>query len=256
MVAEPNEDANDAGHAGKVAVVTGSAVRIGSSIVEDLHAQGLDVVVNYRTSSAPAGALVAKLNAQRSDSAHAVGADIRAHADCRALVDATIAWKGRLDVLVNNASTFYPTPIQTASEDEWNDLFGSNLKGPFFLAQAARSSLASGGGAIVNLLDIWVLKTLAEHPIYSAAKAGLASLTRSLALDLAPEIRVNGVAPGAILWPTDEPDPDYKAATLARVPLGRMGSPAQIARAVRFLALEADYVTGQVIPVDGGASLR
>ncbi|MEM7406621.1 MAG: pteridine reductase [Pseudomonadota bacterium] len=239
-----------------MALVTGSAVRIGSSIVEDLHSQGLNVVVNYRTSAEPADALVAKLNRIRPDSALALAADIRDPAACKALADGAYGWSGRLDVLVNNASTFYPTPIENASEEQWNDLFGSNLKGPFFLAQATRPALAEREGCIINLLDVWVIKTLAQHPVYSAAKAGLASLTRTLALDLAPEIRVNGVAPGAILWPADEPDPDYKAATLARVPLGRMGTPQQIARAVRYLALEANYVTGQTIPVDGGASLR
>jgi pteridine reductase len=241
--------------AGTVALVTGSARRIGAAIALALHAQGASVVVHYRSSAADADALVARLNDERANSALALQADLLDTAALPQMIDGIVAWHGRLDVLVNNASSFYPTPPGTITEEHWDDLVGSNLKAPLFLSQAALPELRKAKGSIVNLVDIHARRPLRNHPVYGSAKAGLAMLTLSLAKDLAPDVRVNGVAPGAILWPEDEMTEATKQSILEQVPMGRAGDPTDIADCVVWLVRDAGYVTGQVIAVDGGRSI-
>lgn len=239
----------------KVALVTGSARRIGNAIVRRLHEAGADVAVHYRGSARDAAALCDELNAARADSASAFAGDLTRLGDIEGLVSGVAAWRDRLDVLVNNASTFYPTPIGTITETQWEDLVGTNLKAPLFLSQAALPMLRAQRGTIVNIVDIHALRPLRDHLVYGPAKAGLAMLTRSLARDLAPDIRVNGVAPGAILWPENGMDEQTRTEIIRRVPLGEPGSPGDIADAVLFLARDATYVTGQILAVDGGRSI-
>jgi pteridine reductase len=239
----------------KVALVTGSSRRIGRSIVCRLHEAGATVAVHYRSSIEEANALVDELNSARADSAAAFAADLTQLDDIDQLVADVSRWRDRLDVLVNNASTFYPTPIGSITDDHWNDLVGTNFKAPLFLCQAAAPGLREHRGAIVNIVDIHAQRPLRDHAVYGPAKAGLAMLTRSLAKDLAPEVRVNGVSPGAILWPEGDMSDDTKDAIIEQVPLGRAGSPEDIADAVLFLARDASYVTGQILAVDGGRSI-
>lgn len=239
----------------QVALVTGSAVRIGATIVRQLHAEGAAVAVHYRRSAEQAEALVDELNAVRPDSARAFKADLASVAELEAMAKAVVAWRKRLDILVNNASSFYPTPIGTITEEHWEDLVSSNLKAPLFLSQAVTPALKEAGGCIVNIVDIHAQKPLKEHLVYGPAKAGLAMLTKSLAKELGPSIRVNGVSPGAILWPTDGLSESAKQSILSQVPLQRTGSPEDIARAVCFLVCDAPYVTGQIIAVDGGRTV-
>ncbi len=239
----------------KVALVTGAARRIGAAIVRKLHADGARVAVHYRGSVKDAEALVSELNALRTNSAAAFQLDLQ---DCDAmpqLVADVVAWGGSLDILVNNASTFYPTPPGDISAKQWDEIIGSNLKAPLFLSQAALSELRRSRGNIINIVDIHARRPLRNHPVYGAAKAGLAMLTRSLAKDLSPEIRVNGVSPGAILWPEDDTGDDVKQSILQQIPLQRCGDPDDIAGCVLYLVRDAAYVTGQIIAVDGGRSL-
>ncbi len=243
------------GLAGQVALVTGAARRIGAAIATRLHAEGASVAIHYRGSESDAVLLSEALNRQRPDSAATFQADLLDTARLDSLVDAVTRWHGRLDVLVNNASSFYPTPVGSITEAEWDDLVGSNLKAPLFLAQAARDALSQARGTIVNIVDIHATRPLRDHPVYGPAKAGLAMLTRSLAKDLAPAIRVNGVAPGAILWPESGLTAAAKKNILAEVPLGEPGAPDDIAGAVLYLVRDATYVTGQIIAVDGGRSI-
>ncbi len=245
----------DQGLAGKVALVTGAARRIGAAIAARLHAGGASVAIHYRGSENDAVLLSEALNRQRPDSAATFQADLLDTPRLDGLVDAVTRWHGRLDVLVNNASSFYPTPVGSITEAEWDDLVGSNLKAPLFLAQAARDALAEARGTIVNIVDIHATRPLRDHPVYGPAKAGLAMLTRSLAKDLAPAIRVNGVAPGAILWPESGLTAGAKQNILAEIPLGEPGTPDDIAGAVLYLVRDATYVTGQIIAVDGGRSI-
>lgn len=240
---------------GKVALVTGAAKRIGAAIATRLHADGANIAIHYRSSASDATALADSLNDQRPDSAVILQADLATMTEMRRLVDAVTAWHGRLDILVNNASSFYPTPLGEMTEDHWDDLIGSNLKAPLFLSQAALVQLRQHRGTIVNLVDIHAQRPLKDHTIYGAAKAGLAMLTRSLAKDLAPEVRVNGVSPGAILWPEDGMGQQTKTTILDQVPLQRAGEPDDIAGCVHYLVAEAKYVTGQIIAVDGGRSI-
>ncbi len=240
---------------GKVALVTGAARRIGADIAVTLHRAGADVVVHYRRSSADAASLVGTLNEHRPASAVAIAADLNQASEIIRLAEAAQAWRGRLDILVNNASSFFPTPLGTVTEADWDDLIGSNLKAPLFLAQALAPAVREAGGNIVNIVDIHGRRPLRNHPVYGPAKAGLEMLTRSLAKDLAPEVRVNGVAPGAILWPESELADETKTSILEQIPLGRAGSPADIAACVLFLICDALYMTGQVIAVDGGRSI-
>lgn len=239
----------------KVALITGSARRIGAAIASALHEQGANVVIHYRNSGDAATALADQLNGTRSDSALAIQADLSDTARLPDLVERVVAWRGRLDILVNNASSFYPTPPGEITEEQWEDLVGSNLKAPLFLSQAALQELRKAHGSIVNIVDIHARRPLRHHTVYGPAKAGLAMLTLSLAKDLAPEVRVNGVAPGAILWPEDELDDAAKESILRQVPLGRTGDPADIAGCVLYLVCDAPYVTGQIIAVDGGRSI-
>jgi len=240
---------------GRSALVTGGARRVGAAIARRLHAAGAAVVLHYRDSAVDAEKLAAELNALRAKSAATVKAELLAPIAPRALVSAALESFGRLDLLVNNASSFFPIGIGAIEASHWEELLGSNLRAPLFIAQEAAPHLAKNGGAIVNIVDIHAERPLKGYPVYSVAKAGLAALTRSLAIELAPAVRVNGVAPGAIAWPEDG---QFDAAERSRIvqttPLGRLGSPEDIAQAVHFLAC-APYVTGQVLAVDGGRSI-
>lgn len=237
-----------------VILVTGAARRLGAEIARCLHAAGARLALHYRHSAAEAEALAAEFNAARPASALAVQADIAETADCVRLIDAVVAHFGQLDCLVNNASGFFATPLGEIDEADWSALLGSNLKGPLFLSQAAAPHLRRQRGTIVNITDVHAERPLKGYPLYCAAKAGLLGLTRALAVDLAPEVRVNAVAPGAIAWPENSDDfpPAERQAIVDHTLLKRVGSPQDIAGAVRYLIVEAPYVTGQVINVDGG----
>lgn len=240
---------------GKVVLITGAARRIGARIARHLHQDGTNVAIHYRGSAAAAAALCDQLNAERPDSAITVQADLTDTASLPRLVGAVVEWRGQLDILINNASSFYPTALGEITEAHWDDLIGSNLKAPLFLAQAALPELKKARGVIINLIDIHADRPLRNHTVYGVAKAGLAMLTRSLAKDLAPEIRVNGVSPGAILWPEEGLSEASKDSILRQVPLGRSGDPDDIAGCVLYLVRDAAYVTGQIIAVDGGRSI-
>ena len=246
---------NENGLENKVVLVTGAARRIGAAIVTRLHANGARVAIHYRGSAEEAESLAARLNGQRPESAATFQADLLDTAAIPQLIDAVVAWGDGLDALVNNASTFYPTPVGTITEKEWDDLVGSNFKAPLFLSQAAAPKLREAGGAIVNIVDIHAQRPLRKHPVYGPAKAALAMLTLSLAKDLAPEVRVNGVSPGAILWPEGGMTETARQSILRQVPLQRAGDPDDIAGCVLFLLRDAPYVTGQIIAVDGGRSI-
>lgn len=240
---------------GRTALVTGAARRIGAAIARRLHASGASVMLHYRGADTDAAALEAELNGLRAGSAARVAADLLADSAPDALVEATLARFGALDLLVNNASAFYPTAVGEIDARNWDELVGSNLRAPLFLAQRAAPELRRRQGAIVNIVDIHAERPLKGYVVYSIAKAGLAAMTRSLALELGPEVRVNGVAPGAIAWPEDGqfPSPERER-IVATTPLARVGSPEDIARAVHFLAT-APFVTGQIVAVDGGRSV-
>ena len=220
-----------------------------------LHGAGADIVVHYHRSRPAADALVADLDALRPGSALAVCADLHDVDRLPALVDAAVGRFGRLDVLVNNASTFYPTPVGTITPAQFDDLVGTNLRAPLFLSQAAAPALRAAQGLIINMVDIHARRPLKAHPAYSAAKAGLVMLTKALARELGPDVRVNGIAPGPVLWPERDLDEALKSEIVAKTALKRSGSPDDIARTALFLATEAPYVTGQIIAVDGGRSL-
>ena len=237
----------------RVALITGAARRLGRASAEALHARGLDVIIHYRHSTQEADSLVAALNAQRPGSACALQADLDDPEAVRALAKQAQQWQQRLDVLVNNASSFYPTPIASASDDDWTRLVHSNLRAPFLLTQALAPMLAQQQGSIVNLIDVYAQKPLYQHSLNCLAKAGLASLTVSAARELGPSVRVNGVSPGPILWP--EQGQDNQQDIIAATALKRCGTPDDIAGAVTWLALDAPFVTGQIVAVDGGRSL-
>lgn len=240
---------------GKWALVTGAGKRIGAVIAQTLHAAGANVAIHYFTSSAGADALVARLNAIRPDSALALQADLRQVSETTRLVEALVARTRGLAILINNASTFYPTPLGSVTESQWHDLIDSNLKAPLFLSQAALPYLRDAQGVIVNIVDVHSRRPLRDHPVYGAAKAGLAMLTRSLAKDLGPAIRVNGVSPGAILWPESGVSDSIQRSIIKEIALKRPGEPSDIAGAVLFLVRDAPYVTGQILAVDGGRSV-
>lgn len=240
---------------GKTALITGAARRIGATIATHLHGAGADVAIHYRGSGDEASDLCARLNDSRDGSALAFRADLNDLDALASMVNEVIRWQGRLDVLVNNASTFYPSPLGSITEANWADLMGPNLKAPLFLSQAAAPQLKRQGGAIVNIVDIHARRPLRDHHVYGAAKAGLAMLTRSLARDMAPEVRVNGVAPGAILWPEEGMTDAIREHIIGQIPLGRPGAPDDVAGCVLYLVGGASYVTGQVIAVDGGRSI-
>ena len=238
---------------GKVVLVTGGAKRVGASIVRMMHAQGANVMIHYRASAADAKALKDALNAARANSAATVQAELLEIETLPSLILQTLDTFGRLDALVNCASTFYPTSLAEVSETSWVELVGSNLKAPLFLSQAAAPHLRATRGAIINITDIHAERPLKGYVMYNVAKAGLRGLTHALARELAPEVRVNAVAPGAIMWPDDGQFTDAdREAIINHAPLKREGSPDDIARAVKYLLMDAPYVTGQTINVDGG----
>ena len=239
----------------RVVVITGGARRVGAEIVRTLHAAGANVLVHYRSSDADARALAAELNGLRPRSVATHRQNLLEPDAGDRVVDAVLREFGRLDILVNNASTFYATPIGATTPANWDDLVGSNLKAPYFLSQAAVPSLRMHQGLIINIVDIHALRPLMGHPVYSIAKAGLAMLTRSLARELGPTIRVNGIAPGPVLWPEQTLDDELKREIVAKTALKRHGTPQDIARAALFLAKDAPYITGQIIAVDGGRSI-
>ena len=246
----PDQTLND-----KVILVTGAARRIGAAIVTRLHENGARVAIHYRSSANDAENLARQLNSGRAGSAAAFQSDLLSIEKLPSLVNAVVAWGGQLDGLVNNASSFYPTPVGSITEAQWDELLGSNLKAPLFLSQAVAEHLRETNGTIVNIVDIHAERPLRNHAVYGPAKAGLAMLTRSLAKDLAPDVRVNGVSPGAILWPENGMTETVQQNILEQIPLQRPGTPEDIAGCVLFLIRDAAYVTGQIISVDGGRSI-
>jgi len=246
----PEQTLND-----KVILVTGAARRIGAAIVTRLHENGARVAIHYRGSTHDAESLASKLNRARADSAAVFQADLLNVEAVESLVAAVVEWGRRLDGLVNNASSFYPTPVGSITETHWDELIGSNLKAPLFLSQASAGHLRSTNGVIINIVDVHAQRPLRDHAVYGSAKAGLAMLTRSLAKDLAPNVRVNGVSPGAILWPENGMTPSVQKNILEKIPLARAGDPQDISGCVLYLLRDASYVTGQIISVDGGRSI-
>jgi pteridine reductase len=239
----------------KVALITGAAKRIGAAIARQLHSQGINIVLHYRHSKDHAQALCGELNVQRSNSATALQADLSDIGAINELASLAQQYWGRVDILINNASSFYSTEIGNSTDQQWQDLFNSNLKAPFFLSQALAPELKKNRGCIINMADIHAERPLKNHSIYCCAKAGNVMLTKSLARELAPEIRVNGVAPGAILWPEEALNVDEKNEIIERTALKRAGTESDIAATVWFLVNSAPYITGQLIPVDGGRTL-
>jgi pteridine reductase len=238
----------------KVVLITGGARRVGAAITRKLHNAGANVVIHYYRSVNEAHALSAQLNAARPTSATPLGGDLLDLKVLTSLVEATVARYGHLDILINNASTFYPTPVGSITEAQWDDLMGTNLKVPLFLSQAAHPHLQAREGLILNIADIHGLRPLKHHTVYSPAKAGLIMLTQSLARELAPHVRVNAIAPGPVEFPEQGLTEEMKQAIIDKTLLKRRGSPDDIARAARFFACEAPYVTGQILAVDGGRS--
>ena len=239
----------------KWALVTGGAKRIGATIAETLHNNGFNVAIHYNSSSDAAEQLCAQFNAKKQDSSIAIGADLLDQSSLENLIPSLIEKTKRLDVLVNNASTFYPTPIEKIVLEDWENLFGTNLKAPLFLSKYAAKYLQQSRGTIINIIDIHSKKPLKDHPIYGSAKSGLAMLTRSLASDLAPDVRVNGISPGLILWPENNPSDQVKNNILQQIPLKKIGTSEDIANCVLFLIEDAPYITGEIITVDGGRSM-
>lgn len=238
-----------------VALITGSARRLGAAIADGLHAAGYDVALHCGTSRAEADALASRLETRRAGSTVVLQADLQQFDRLPELVAHAMGRFGRLDALVNNASAFFPTPVGSATPDQWDTLFGANARAPFFLAQAAAPHLRATQGAIVNIADLYGDRPLRDHTLYGMSKAALFYMTRALALELAPEVRVNAIAPGAILWPESGKSDASKQALIDRTPLGRIGTPEEIAETVRWLLRDATYTTGQVLRLDGGRML-
>jgi len=262
-----------------VALITGAAKRIGATMAKTLHSAGYRVIIHYGHSAEDANALVNSLNAERPNSAICLQADLckleditrlaeqatapdafslgsnTVHANSNPEADSSVKAKARIDVLINNASSFYPTPLGDISANDWQALVGSNVQGPLFLSQALWPTLKACNGCIINMVDMHIDRPLPHHTVYGLAKTALASITRSLAVEMAPEVRVNGIAPGAILWPERELEHDQKQRLLDSIPLGGLGSPEDIANTATFL-ISANYITGQIIYVDGGRSLH
>ena len=240
----------------KTALITGGAKRIGAVTTRTLHRAGYNVIIHCRLSRQAADDLATELNSNRADSARVIQGDLNNETIYDHLIDeAHQCWK-RLDVLVNNASSFYPTPVGSITLDDWNNLLNSNLKAPLFLAQAAAPYLKQVEGNIINMTDVHAQRPMKEHPVYCAAKAGLVMLTMSLAKELGPKIRVNSVAPGAILWPDNEMPEHTKKLILERTSLKKPGNPIDIAKTILFLVRDAHYITGQIIAVDGGRNVN
>ena len=246
------------GMQGKVVLVTGGAKRVGAAICRRLHAAGAELAVHYHSSAQEALALQDELNKLRPKSAAAFQADLLDLDALPKLVHKVVKKFGQLDALINNASSFYATPLADIDEQQWHDLLGTNLRAPLFLAQAAGSELRRRHGAIVNIVDIHAERPMHGHFLYSVAKAGLAALTRGLAQEMAPQVRVNAVAPGVIIWPEGEAwmDEEQRRKIVAHTLLKREGAPDDIARTVAFLIQDAPYITGQIIAVDGGRSVN
>ena len=236
-------------------LVTGAARRVGAAVARALHAAGANVIVHFRSSAEPATELARELNDARPESARLLECDLLDLEELPRLAHSAVDAFGSLDILVNNASTFYPTPLGDITEIDWNDLIGTNLKAPLFLSQAAAAALRISGGLILNIADIHGLRPLARHPVYSIAKAGLIMLTKSLAREMGPQVRVNAIAPGPVMWPEDGMDSHLKEAIIDKTALKRPGSTDDVARAALFFASEAPYVTGQILAVDGGRSV-
>jgi pteridine reductase len=236
-------------------LITGAAKRIGASCARMLHAQGCNIMLHYKSSQQDAELLCAELNVKRPDSARLIQADLLSMQALNELARQAISSWGGIDVLINNASSFYPTPLASTTEAHWDELLGSNLKAPFFLAKALAADLAKQHGCIINIVDIHAERGLPEHAVYSIAKAGLVAMTKILAKELAPLVRVNAIAPGAIMWPENDLSEQAKDEILQRVPLARCGSAENIAKAVLYLVKDADYTTGQVLTIDGGRTL-
>ena len=240
----------------KTALITGSAKRVGAVTAQTLHSAGYNVIIHCRLSRQAADELASELNSMRADSAKVVQGDLNNDTIYDSLIKQAFSCWNRLDVLVNNASSFFPTPLGSITLDDWNNLVNSNMKAPLFLSQAAVPYLKQVNGCIINMVDVHAQRPMKQHTVYCAAKAGLAMITQSLAKELGPEIRVNGVAPGAILWPENDMAEHTKDLILERTALKRPGQPIDIAKTILFLARDADYITGQIIAVDGGRSLN
>ncbi len=242
----------------KVVLITGGAKRVGAAICRELHANGAHLMVHYNTSVQEARALQAELNLQRANSVAIIQGDLLNIAVLPSLVAETVKHFGRLDVLINNASSYYATEIGKITEENWHDLMGSNLKAPMFLAQAAAAELKKNHGCIVNITDMHIERPKKGYVVYSVAKAGLVTLTKSLAHELSPEVRVNAVAPGPVQWPENNPQFDevYRQRVISQTLLKKIGEPQDIAKAVKFLVADAPFITGHVLAVDGGRSLN
>lgn len=238
----------------KTAIVTGAAKRIGAAIARELHDMGMDVVIHFNSSATAANTLAQELNTVRLDSAHLLQSDLRESAACRALIEQAYVINERIDVLINNASVFYPTPLQEFTTGDWDALMNVNLKAPLFLAQAAAPYLARTRGSIINLADIYADQPLENHIIYNISKSGLIMLTKSLAKELGPDVRVNAISPGAIFW-HDNMNESEKNGILAKTVLKQQGRAKDISKAVSYLINHADYTTGQVLVIDGGRTL-
>ncbi len=261
VIAEPTSGNKSAETQARVVCITGASRRIGAGIATHFHQQGFDVVIHYNKSAADAEDLVERLNQLRANSTRAVSADLCDSNQLEKLATDILEQFGRLDVLVNNASSYYPTQFGSIAQPQWDQLIDSNLRGAFFLSQHLAGELGSRKGSIINMIDIHADQPLGNHSVYCIAKAGLKAMTRTLALDLAPEVRVNGVSPGAILWAEslqDDEDPKVqleRKRILSKIPAGRLGEISEIAATVFFLAVSATYVSGATVKVDGGRSL-
>ena len=251
-----HSSANNPATETRTALITGAAKRIGAATTRALHAAGYNVIIHCRLSQQAANALADELNAQREDSARVIQADLNDDTVYNLVIEQAWQCWQRLDVLVNNASSFYPTPLGKITLADWDNLVNSNMKAPLFLAQAAMNYLSEVNGCIINMLDIHGMRPMKDHTVYCAAKAGLDMITQSLAKELGPAVRVNGVAPGAILWPENDIAEHTKTLILERTALKRHGEPEDVARTIVFLANDAPYITGQVIAVDGGRSIH
>ena len=238
-----------------VALITGAAKRVGAQIARTLHAAGYDLALHYRHSRSEMDALCAGLEGGRGGSTLSIAGELGDTELLPTVIGQCIARFGRLDALINNASAFYPTPVGTVTATQWDELFASNARAPFFLAQAAAPHLKSTQGCIVNMVDIYAERPLPRHPVYCMAKAALAMMTLSLAKELAPQVRVNGIAPGAVLWPESGKEYTDQQELIARTPLQRAGAPEDVATAVLFLVRDAKFTTGQILRVDGGRAL-
>jgi len=238
----------------KTALITGAAIRIGAAIAEQLHSSGMNVIIHYNSSAKEAHELVRKLNGIRRDSAIMIQANLEHEEYYSALIDAALDFKGELDVLINNASAYYPTSLGSLDDQQWNELINTNLKAPLFLSQLAAKSLRSNKGCIINITDIHANRPLRNHSVYSISKAGLVMLTQSLAKEMAPAIRVNAISPGVIMWP-DDIEEEKKNEILNETMMKRTGNVEDITKAILFLIKDADYITGQVLNIDGGRTL-